>query len=49
MDINKYWQVTLEQNSTLMKEFFHKDAIIRWHNTNEQFNQILLKFKKSNI
>lgn len=38
MDIIRYWKVTLEQNPILMKEFFHKDALIRWHNTNEQFN-----------
>ena len=38
MDIEKYWKATLEQNEKEMKTFFHKDAVIRWHNTNEQFS-----------
>ena len=38
MNIEKYWKATLEQNEKEMKTFFHKDAVIRWHNTNEQFS-----------
>ena len=38
MNIEKYWKATLEQNEKEMKIFFHKDAVIRWHNTNEQFS-----------
>ena len=26
------------QNEMVLKKFFHEDACIRWHNTNEQFN-----------
>jgi hypothetical protein len=38
LNIEKYWKATLEQNEKEMKTFFHKDAVIRWHNTNEQFS-----------
>ena len=38
MNIEKYWKATLEQNEKEMKTFFHKDAVIRWNNTNEQFS-----------
>ncbi len=38
INIKEYWKATLEQNDKGMKTFFHDDAIIRWHNTNEQFS-----------
>lgn len=37
MDIQNYWEAVLQQNPTSMRLFFHEDAIIRWHNTNEAF------------
>lgn len=37
MDINKYWNVCLKQDAESLKQFFHQEAYINWHNTNEQF------------
>lgn len=37
MDIQKYWQAALAQDPEAMRPFFHKAALINWHNTNEQF------------
>lgn len=37
MDIQTYWEVTLAQDAAQMVPFFHEDAVIRWHNTREQF------------
>jgi len=37
MDIQRYWQATLEQRAEEMRGFFHKDALVNWHNTNERF------------
>lgn len=37
MNIQEYWNVTLSQNAREMKEYFHDDAFINWHNTNEHF------------
>ena len=37
MDIQQYWAATATQDAARMRTFFHIDAIIRWHNTNEQF------------
>lgn len=38
MDIEKYWQVTLHQDAAAMKSFFHPEAYVNWHNTNEHFS-----------
>lgn len=42
MDINKfiteYWNCVANQDERKLKEYFHKDACIRWHNTNEEFS-----------
>lgn len=38
MNIEKYWKATLAQDANTMRTFFHKDAIINWHNTKEHFN-----------
>lgn len=38
MNIHEYWKVTLRQDACAMKEFFVADAIVRWHNSNEQFS-----------
>lgn len=38
MDIHRYWKATLSQQPEAMRPFFHPDAFINWHNTNEQFS-----------
>ena len=38
MDILGYWQAVLKQDADSMREFFHDNAVINWHNTNECFN-----------
>ncbi len=35
--IKEYWKYTISQNADKMKDFFDKDAVINWHNTNECF------------
>lgn len=37
MNIHAFWNAVLQQNAASMRIFFHPDAVIRWHNTNEQF------------
>lgn len=37
MDLYGYWEATLNQEANVMRQFFHKDAYINWHNTNEHF------------
>ena len=37
MDIYKFWRDVLEQNTENIKNYFHKDAYINWHCTNEHF------------
>lgn len=34
----EYWQYVASQNERKLINYFHDDACIRWHNTNEQFN-----------
>lgn len=36
--IIEYWKQVAFQNERELKNYFHEDACIRWHNTNEQFN-----------
>lgn len=36
--IVEYWNSTAAKEKEKMREFFHKDACIRLHNTNELFN-----------
>jgi hypothetical protein len=36
--IIEYWENIASQNEMELKHYFHEDACIRWHNTNEQFN-----------
>ncbi len=38
MDIQDYWRHTLAQNGAAMRGFFHENACVNWHNTNEHFN-----------
>lgn len=33
-----YWNAVLIQDPDLMRVYFHKNAYINWHNTNEHFN-----------
>lgn len=37
MDIYDFWEATVTQNEGKMRNFFHRDAIINWHNSNERF------------
>ena len=37
MDLQRYWEVTLAQDADAMHAFFHRDAYVNWHNTNEHF------------
>lgn len=37
MNIQTYWTATLAQDADAMRPFFHPDACINWHNTNEHF------------
>lgn len=42
MDINRfatqYWNHIAAQDEEELRKYFHKDACVRWHDTNEQFN-----------
>lgn len=38
MDIQAFWQAVLQQDEEKIRRFFHADAYVRWHNTNEHFN-----------
>ena len=37
MDAQKYWDAVLKQQAEVMRTYFHKEARIRWINTNEGF------------
>lgn len=37
MDIIAYWRVTLAQDEAGMRKYFHENAWINWHNTNEHY------------
>ena len=37
MNIQQYWAAAVAQDANRMRTFFFSYAIIRWHNTNEQF------------
>ena len=39
MDLERYWHAVLRQDAAALREFFCEDAVIRWHNTNEQFTR----------
>ena len=38
MDIRSYWSAVIAQNAEAMQTFFHADAVVNWHNTNERFS-----------
>lgn len=35
----RYWQLIAAQDKAALRDYFHKAACIRWHNTNEQFDR----------
>lgn len=37
MNIDEYWKNILTQNEEAIKSYFHDNAIINWHCTNESF------------
>lgn len=37
MNLDAYWKAALQQNADAMRSFFHEDAFVNWHNTNEHF------------
>lgn len=38
MDINEFWRAVLIQDEKEIRRFFHPDAYVNWHCTNEHFN-----------
>ena len=38
MNIQEFWRVVLAQDEKEIRKYFHKDAYINWHCTNEHFN-----------
>lgn len=37
MNIEQFWADVLNQDATALKEYFHEDAFVNWHCTNEHF------------
>lgn len=37
MDINNFWKSVLEQDEQAIRAFFHENAYVNWHCTNEHF------------
>ena len=37
MDIKAFWDAVLRQDAGAIREYFHPDAWVNWHNTNEHF------------
>ena len=37
MDIQKFWDAVLRQDAEAIRKYFHPDAWVNWHNTNEHF------------
>lgn len=37
MDIKQFWKAVLEQDQAAIKGFFHENAYVNWHCTNEHF------------
>lgn len=38
MDIYKFWKAVLIQDEKEIRKYFHDDAYVNWHCTNEHFN-----------
>lgn len=37
MEIQEFWKAVLDQNEQEIRKYFHEDAYINWHCTNEHF------------
>ena len=37
MEIKAFWDAVLRQDADAIREYFHPDAWVNWHNTNEHF------------
>ena len=37
MNIRAFWDAVLAQNEQEIRKYFHKNAYVKWHCTNEQF------------
>ena len=37
MEIQKFWDAVLRQDTDGIREYFHPDAWVNWHNINEHF------------
>ena len=37
MNVRDFWQDVISQNRERLPGYFHKNAVIRWHCTNDQF------------
>lgn len=37
MDIEAFWDAILRQDADAIRKYFHPDAWVNWHNTNEHF------------
>ncbi len=38
MNIESYWSAVFRQDGEAMGTFFHRDAVVVWHNTRERFS-----------
>ncbi|MBO5057041.1 MAG: nuclear transport factor 2 family protein [Lachnospiraceae bacterium] len=38
MDVKGFWKAILAQNEKEIRKYFHEEAYINWHCTNEHFN-----------
>lgn len=37
LDVKAFWNAVLQQDADAIREYFHPDAWVNWHNTNEHF------------
>ena len=37
LDTESFWKDIFEQNAEALKDYFHENAYVNWHNTNEHF------------
>jgi len=38
MDVRNFWRDILDQDADAIRRWFHPEAIVRWHCSNEQFS-----------